>query len=424
MEIQLPKLTSYQQKVYDWLGDCKGTGKITVIKSVRQSGKSFFCCLKLIEISLTSVGVSAIFEPTLGQARIMYSLILKALRSTGLIESANSSTLIIKFTNGSEIYFRSTQQEDANRGLTVSNILILDECAYLDDETIYTILPLVNAHNAPIIIASTPFTMEGYFFEMFTLGNEESETIKTFDWSKDSEIERFLTPERKAFYKRTFSPQKYKTEVLGEFLVEGGLLFQNLNNCINGNPSSPTFAYLGIDFGTGSEGDFTVLSVINEKGEQWKLYRTNNLSPMQQVDWLAGLINEIEEQCTIAKVLAEQNSIGKVYIDALNLKIKTKLTNWNTTNKSKQDLVTTFQIALENENVSILNNDVLLNELRKYEAEINPKTKTVSYNGKNAHDDTVIATMLSYYALKSSFGNYNVSAHKPVRKKSLAEKYG
>lgn len=304
MEIHLPKLTGYQNNVNSWLGDCRNSGKVAVIKSVRQSGKSFFCCLKLIQMSLEFVGVSAIFEPTLSQSRVMYSLIQKALNGTGLIESANSATLIIKFINGSEIYFRSTQQEDANRGLTVSNLLILDECAYLDDDTIYTILPLVNAHNAPIIIASTPFTREGYYFDMYMLGNEKSnETIKSFDWSQEKEIERFLTPERKAFYKQTMSRQKYTTEVLGEFLTDDGLLFQNLNNCINETPAKPNFLYIGIDFGTGSEGDYTVLSAINERGQQYKLYRTNNMSPMQQVEWLSGLINELGKECDIAKIL-------------------------------------------------------------------------------------------------------------------------
>lgn len=37
------KLTSYQQEVYDYLGGERGTGKVAVIKSVRQSGKTFFC---------------------------------------------------------------------------------------------------------------------------------------------------------------------------------------------------------------------------------------------------------------------------------------------------------------------------------------------------------------------------------------------
>lgn len=82
------------------------------------------------------------------------------------------------------------------------------------------------------------------------------------------------------------------------------------------------------------------------------------------------------------------------------------LTNWITSNKSKQDLVTNFQIALENNYVQILQNPVLLNELKKYQAEINSKTKTISYNGYKCHDDTVIATMLSYWAYKKKMTGF------------------
>ena len=85
------------------------------------------------------------------------------------------------------------------------------------------------------------------------------------------------------------------------------------------------------------------------------------------------------------------------------------LTNWTTSNKSKQELVTNFQIALENGYVQILPDPVLLNELKKYQAEINSKTKVITYNGYKCHDDTVIATMLSYYAYKKKMTGFSFS---------------
>lgn len=422
-EIILPELTTYQKKVWDWLGDCRGTGKIAVIKSVRQSGKSFFCLLKLIEVSFLHKGVSAIYEPTLNLARNQYKLLLSFFDGSNLIKSANAQTLEIEFINGSQILFKSTEQ--TSRGLTISNLLILDECAYLDQEQIYTILPLVNAHNAPIIIASTPFVAEGYYYDMYLIGLEgNNDSVSTFDWSNEKEVERFLTEERKMFYKQTMSPAKFRTEVEGQFLTDNGLLFQNLDKCCQ-ECNDIRFAYIGIDFGTGADGDYTVMSVVNEKGQQYKMYRTNNLSPMQQVDWLANLIKDLATHCTISKILAEKNSIGTVYIDALEGKIgKIKITDWVTSNDSKQTLVTTLQIALENEMVTILPNDIQMNELKRYQADINVKTKKISYNGKGAHDDTVIALMLSYYAYKNNFGSYTVSfGRKKEKKIRLRNKY-
>lgn len=405
MTLKFPKLTTYQQDVYDWLDDPFETGKIAVIKSVRQSGKTFFIMTELLKMAFSHICTSAVFEPTLGLSRNVYKSIYKALESTNLIKTANAQLLEIEFTNGSSILFRSTEQ--MSRGLTITGLLVLDECAYLDDESIYSILPLVNAHNAPIIIASTPFTMDGYYYQMYLQGLEKNELVKTFDWSAHPETARFLTEEKKALYKLTMSRAKYTTEVLGEFLADGGLLFQGLEN-VQGKPNPGSkIIYLGIDFGTGGEEDYTVLSVINNQGQMVKIYRTNNLTPTQQVDWLCGLILDLASSYTIRTILCEYNSIGTVYIDFMKKKLKPKkitLTNWVTTNKSKQDLVTTFQIALENQYVQILPEPVLLNELRKYQAEINTKTKNITYNGYKCHDDTVIATMLAYWAYKKNFG--------------------
>ena len=327
-------LTKYQENVMTWLFKNKfyNSGKIAVIKSVRQSGKSYLLRVLLIRAALERVGTSVYVAPTLLQSREMYNNILKALGNTELIESANASILYINFINGSVIHFRSTAQNDTVRGLTASSMLVLDECAYLDEESIYTILPLANVHNCPIVIASTPFTKDGYFYNMY-ISNDQN--VKAFDWSKEPEISRFLTDDRKQMYKQVMSRAKYTTEILGEFLNDEGLLFTNLSNCILDYTPDYKKVYVGIDFGTGSGGDYTVVSIMNDKGEQVALHRNNNLSPMQQVDWIASILNQYK----LGKVLAEQNSIGKVYIDALNSRLPIKITNWTTSNKSKHELV-------------------------------------------------------------------------------------
>lgn len=407
------KLTSYQQEVYDYLGGERGTGKVAVIKSVRQSGKTFFCQMLLSVMALQHPGTtSVLIEPTLDQARNVFKSVVKGFRDSRLITQANASLLTITFSNGSELLFRSTQQEDANRGYTVSGVLILDEAAYLKDEAIYTILPLCNVHNAPIVVASTPFMMEGYFFDMVKMCEQsDSDKMRYFDWSSHAEISRFLTPERKEFYRLTMSRNKYTTEVLGEFLSADGLLFTNLENCLlDAMPKAMTL-YMGIDFATGSGGDYTVLSIFNERGEQVAMHRTNNLSPMAQVDWLAGIINDYNARYKIHRIYAEENGIGKVYVDALRSKVKPRIMAWVTSSDSKQDLVTTFQIALENERVKIIRDTTLLDELRLFEAVVNPTTKKIRYGGHvGTHDDCVMATLLGYYAYeKSTTSKYSIT---------------
>lgn len=415
--VTLPSLTSYQKNVWDFFcvsGDVPShfSGKVAVVKSVRQSGKSFLAQMLLIAFALTKRCTSAIYEPTLAQARVQFKAIENYFKGSDIITKANASLLEIEFANGSVIYFKSMEQ--SSRGFTCSGILILDECAYLSEDEIYATLPLINAHNAPLLIASTPFISDGYYYKMYTKGvTSPTDKLKSFDWSKEPEIDRFLTPERKEFYRQTMSRSKYITEVLGEFLSDDGMLFRSIEACTTDERTEISGKlYIGVDWGSGTENDYTVIAVINDNAEQCGLYVTNNLSPMQQIDWASNIIKDLATKATIAKLTCEANSIGAVYIDALKQKIggKIKINEFVSTNKSKQDLVTTLQLALENKDITLMRDEEQLNQLRSYEAQINPRTKTISYNGKaGVHDDIVIALMLAYYSYKQRLGTYSIT---------------
>ena len=413
--IELPPLTSYQREVWDFFckpnGDLDlGSGKVAVVKSVRQSGKSFLAQMLLIAVSFSKNGaISAIYEPSLGQSRVQFKAVVNAMKGSDLIKNANSSLLEIEFINGSTIYFKSTEQ--SSRGYTV-DFLILDEAAWLREDEIYSILPLASAKNAIILVASTPFISDGYFYTLYNQGLKSTEFLKSFDWSKEPEIDRFLTAERKEFYKQTMSRSKYITEVLGEFLGDDGMLFRNIEGCTTDEPIAlGQRLWLAVDWGTGAENDYTELIGVNENGEVSVVHSTNNLSPMEQITWLSNIINDLSTKAQIAKLTCEQNSIGKVYIDALKQRLKNiRITEFITTNKSKQDLVTTLQLALENGDITIPREQDLLNQLRGYEAQINPRTKVITYNGKSGtHDDKVMALMMAYHSFKGRLGTYNVS---------------
>ena len=404
MEIILPKPTAYQKEVIDFLFFCYNSGKTACVKSVRQSGKSFMSMLILLMYALGKKCRSIYVAPTLQQSTMTFKAIVNALEDTNIIKNTNGATFAIEFINGSDILFRSTGQGTSLRGLTASGILVLDECAFLKDEDINVILPFANANNAPILAISTPFARQGYFFNLYTQGiTKPTELVKAFDWSNHPETSRFLTPERKEFYKKTMAKHLYNTEILGQFLADDGLLFQNIQDAVLDYKPVVDEVYIGIDFGTGNGGDYTVMSVMNKNSEQVNIYSTNKLSPMKQVEWLADLINQYPK---VNKILAEVNSIGNVYIDALNSKIKHKITKWTTSNSSKKDLVTKLQLTLENKTVKIQNNEELITELGAYEMQIT-KSGVVTFNGRvGVHDDMVIATMLSYYAIHSNKGTY------------------
>ena len=366
VKIIYPELKPWQKTAYDFIKDSPHQEKVLVIKSKRQVGKNFLA--NAILLNYASYGLTnCLLEPTIPQARRAYNQMVKLLEGSNIIKSANASTLIIEFINGGEILYKSAGQQLA--GFTISGVGILDEVVYLPEDEIDTFLPTCDAQKANIVYISTPMFASGRFYEEFT------------------------NPE----------PNKFKTEYLAQFITVDGLLFTNLNECC-GTPSNQDKIFVGIDWATGSNGDYTSIVGMNEDREQVFIKRINNITPTEQIDWIANILSKYN----VVKVLAEKNSIGAVFIDMLQKKIKVKITNWTTTNKSKKDLVQYLQSCLENKTVKILNDDKMLDELRKYQAEVNIKTNTVSYNASCGNDDDVIALMLALWAVKSNLGNYNI----------------
>ena len=410
MTLIMPQLTDYQKRAFDFFGD--GRGKILIIKAPRQVGKTFFNISELIySASILKKSVSIIVEPSVFLARKVYNDITKALNGSGVIASANSTTCEINFINGSQIICRSI--ESMSRGLTVSGILIIDETCFIDDESIYTLLPLINANNAGLILTSSPFTAEGYFYNMYIKGLEGNDpNIKSFDWSKEEGIKKFLTDEKKALYRTVMSKNKYTTEILGEFLENDGLLFTNISACIGDAVPTEKTAYIGIDFATGSDGDYTVLTAINGKGQVFKQVAVNDMTPTKQVDWLVDKINEIKKGYNIRTILAEKNSIGAVYIDYMRkslLKSNLTVQEFITTNDSKRRIIEQLQTAFEQAAITIPNDPVLINELKRFQATVNPTTKVVRYEGKNCHDDRTMSLAFAYEAYLRRLGKFSIS---------------
>lgn len=399
MRVRYPKLKQWQQDGYNYIANSPNQGKVLVIKAKRQVGKNFLGTAVLL--NYCSMGkINAILEPSLNQCRRVFKQITKALARSGLLASCNASTLTIEFKNGAEIMFKSAAQGDNLRGDTITGILIIDEAAFIEDDIIETVLPTIDANNANLMIISTPLFTSGYFYEEYI---SEGLNKLVLDWN-DYDTSCFLSATKLEEYRRRLSPNKFKSEYLGQFITENGLLFNNLQNCI-GEAKNTKEIYIGIDFATGSGSDYTSIVGINQDGEQVFIERIKDTPPTKQVEWLANIINKYK----VAKILAEKNSIGAVYIDMLKRKIKVPITNWVTSNKSKKDLVTTLQMALENNQITILEDEKMLDELRKYQAEVNLRTNTVSYNASVGNDDDVIALMLAYKAYKGTLGTYSIS---------------
>lgn len=396
MQIQFPPLEPWQNDVFK---DIKETlFDIYVVKSRRQTGKSILCITTLLYFALNnekSIGV--IVEPTLNQSRRVYKQLLNAIGgdTSPLIKSANATLLSIEFSNGSEIVFKSAEQKEALRGATVKrSILIIDEGAFIEQDIYEILYPLVDANHCPILIVSTPLFLSGEFYTKYYEGLNSS-IVKSYDWAK-YDTSKFLSQEKLEYYRKTVSPLKFQSEYLGEFIAEGSYVFGDISKSVD-DYSKKAPVWGGIDWGGGNNGDSTVLTLMDDLGGITEIFAFNNLTPTQQIDELANIINKYSS--TLSTVQIEINSIGMVYSDLLKKKVKNvTIKEFYTSNDSKRDIIEQLISAFQSDKIKIPNNLELIKQIQHYNIEKTPSGK-VTYNGADGcHDDYVLSLAFCYDA--------------------------
>ncbi|MCA0456768.1 MAG: terminase large subunit [Chloroflexi bacterium] len=158
--------------------------------------------------------------------------------------------------------------------------------------------------------------------------------------------------------------------------------------------------FFGVDWG--KDNDFTCVSVMTRDGQQIHLERFNQIGWAVQRGRLAALYERFKPRV----ILAEENSIGSVNIEALQAE-GLPVRGFMTTSKSKGPLIDELALAMEQETIVLLNNPVLKHELMAYELKRN--RSGWSYGAPSSgHDDTVMATALSLWASKR-YGGVSIS---------------
>lgn len=418
-------LFPHQKDVAELLSDWDSAkGKIIVVKSSRQKGKSILISQALLKYAIGFGKATKNFyvAPSLRQSRMMYETIVKGVQKGNIIRKSNSTELTIEFINGSTIAFKSSEQPEASlRGWTCTGLLALDESSFLDDTVFYSLIqPWTQVNQAPILMVSTPFTRSGFFYQHYAFGLEGKHNCITIDWSdkkyKES-VEQLLSAEKLEEIRQLIPEKIFRNEYLGEFLDDDGVVF-TLRDCFAENAVQPNDRlYAGIDWSLQTENDDTAVSIFNQKGEQVFLWYFNNLP--NQVEQIYRRIEPYLNQ--IQAIVCETNSLGTPYTEQLEKypRVSSKIKGFNTSNSSKNGLVVSFQTALERDEVRLLPEVKQREEFGYFTCNFNPKTRTITYAAPEQtglHDDLVMATLFGWEAYKNgtSTGNYNlyIKSHK------------
>lgn len=409
----------HQKAVHRQMADAYRSGRIYVVKSKRQVGKTTMAENILLEMAINKPGtLSVLVEPTLDQSRRVYKEIVKAMGDAPVLKRKNDSLLEIEFATGSTILFKSAEQRDNLRGFTVSGILIVDECAYIQDDVFDILLPTTDVYSAPILLISTPKLKQGFYYRYYAAGLEGANpNIVSIDFN-DYDTSFLLSPEKLEQYRTMMPKAQFQTEYLGEFLDSDSVLFSNIRECVAA-PGPYNDIYVGIDWGSGGGGDYTSVCTISDKRQMVSIDYFNEGGVFDQVQRITNILGRYHGK--VRRILAENNSIGKPMIELLkdNLSKSSErdavrvLEPFNTTNEAKVRLVNQLQVALEQKRITLLDDKGLLTQLAAYEATYNPRTNNVSYNAPlGLHDDNCISTMLALDAMEQNARRaYHITIH-------------
>ena len=213
---------------------------------------------------------------------------------------------------------------------------------------------------------------------------------------------------------------QFTTEYLGEFLDSDSILFTGIRECVAPAPTQFGKLSVGIDWGSGSGGDYTSVASFTDDRKMVFIDYFNDRSTFDQVRYICNLLEPYETR--IDTILAENNSIGAPMIDLLKdecirrgkMRLHNAIVPFTTTNREKVRLVNQLQVGLEQRNITLLDDPNLLNQLSAYEATYNPRTNVVTYNAPaGLHDDNCISTMLALDAVmqrgRNQTGMYAIS---------------
>ena len=393
-----------QKEAYDAFHD--PTVNELVLNFSRQQGKTTLCEIIIIETLVKKKCNVFYISPDFAQGKKVYREILNLLQPTGLITKKNSSDLTIELFNGSYLGFFSCKNPTAIRGNTCSGVLILDECAYLPEETSdgqnlwhMVIKPITKAKKPKVIFISTPNGKHGLFYEKYLEGLD-SKSVKTIEY--DIFRDTSMSPEEIELLKKDTPPSAWQQEYLVKFLDNALTAFEGFESQFFDYQEDKEVKYdepvwIGLDFSANGD-DETILTVVN-KNNKVRQYKIDGSLDMKY-NRIAKIIDEYK---SVVAVYMECNGIGEPMINEVKKLVKnnkSKLHYWTTTNESKNAMVGMLQLLIANAGICFsIHNKELYKQFGLFGFEINKKTRRITYGAKAPnHDDRIMSLMMALQA--------------------------
>ncbi|MEZ5163274.1 MAG: terminase family protein [Fimbriimonadaceae bacterium] len=301
----------------------------------------------------------------------------------------NLSERRIELSTGGSIQFWSLLDHNAGRG-TKYALWIIDEAAFVRDlASIWngSILPTLVDLSGHALFASTP-NGHNDFYQLWQKGLNHPSGWHSWQMPTSTnphipakEIERIQT---------TTPESTFRQEFIAQFEQNEGAFFRDIRSCINPTlqiieqPEEGEHYTAGLDLAR--KHDFTVLTILDSKGQQvvWKRWRN--------LPWKAQLqaISEIAKifDCQIR---VDATGVGDPFVEQLQSEgLRVEPIHFSATRR--QQLLDNFALRLENKEIALLDIPIQTAELEAFHYSAKPGRPDAPSSG---HDDCIMALALA-----------------------------
>lgn len=363
----------------------------------RQSGKTLAAIAQLIKWTLEDKGCQAwVVSPTDSQSQAFYKKVYQALKESNLIKynTRSKGNPQITLRNGSFIQFRSAGSKDSLRGVSLE-YLIVDEAAYVDEDTINEVLlPALNVKGKKCLFTTTPKGRGNWIYGMYQKGQKKEEqkyySLKFTSYDNPESNEEYINERKKAMPEQLFN-QEFRAA-----FVDGGSVFENIHNLAQikkeqlsqVNVDQDETYYGGIDVGLVN--DHTVYTILDSNNNMVFFERMARRDVQHHKNRMRMITNKFQPKA----VFIEVNGQGQPIFEELKREYSS-FKPFTTTQKTKQEIIHNLVNKFNTEEITIINDENVINELEGYGYKVTTNGQLKFENVGCDHDDIVMSLALA-----------------------------
>jgi phage FluMu gp28-like protein len=392
VRIRMPHLHPAQMDVL------KSDARFKVLACGRRWGKTRLATVMVVAEALRGKRAWWV-APSYKMGRVGWRLIKRLVKQLPFTCRVREDEHLIEMPTGGEVAVHSADDPDSLRGEGL-DFVVLDECAYMKQETWYEVLrPALADRQGRAMFISTPHG-RNWFYRLYHLAREHEH----YDaWRFPTSANPFIRPEEISEAERSMPEMAFRQEYLAEFLDDAAGVFRGVNAVVDAGrsqnePPEPGRQYVaGIDLARLQ--DFTVIVVFDENGRQVYFDRFNRMSWERQ----RQIIYEVHRRYHKCPCVIDASGVGDpIYQDLLRMGVVVKPVRF--TNVMKEQIVEHLAMLIERGQVRLMDVPVQTEELLNFQYELKPSGRIRLQAPQGLHDDCVVALGLAATGIGAQVG--------------------